>query len=91
MPRGNLETIYPRAMVLRGVRRLIEAKKYGEAFVICRNQRVDMNILYDHRPEQFLENVELFLNEVGTATNIDLFISGLRWVCFGSPSLGCGC
>ncbi|KAK3315356.1 IKI3 family-domain-containing protein [Apodospora peruviana] len=78
MPRGNLETIFPRAMVLAGIRQLIEQKDYGAAFTTCRTQRVDMNILYDHRPEQFLDNVGLFLDQVKGAANIDLFLSTLK-------------
>ncbi|KAL2138685.1 hypothetical protein VTI28DRAFT_6379 [Corynascus sepedonium] len=78
MPRGNLETIYPRAMVLAGIRKLVEQKDYGSAFATCRTQRVDMNILFDHRPEQFLENVGLFLEQVKDPANVDLFLSSLK-------------
>ncbi|KAK3683638.1 IKI3 family-domain-containing protein [Podospora appendiculata] len=78
MPRGNLETIYPRAMVLAGIRRLIEQMEYGAAFLNCRAQRVDMNILYDHRPEQFLVNVDLVLAQVKDPAHIDLFLSTLK-------------
>ncbi len=80
MPRGNLETIYPRAMVLAGIRGLIEKMDYAAAFATCRTQRVDMNILFDHRPEQFLENVSLFLEQVKEPANIDLFLSTLKFV-----------
>jgi elongator complex protein 1 len=82
MPRGNLETIFPRAMVLAGIRQLVEQKQYGAAFSTCRSQRVDMNILYDHRPAQFLSNVGLFLDQVKDAANIDLFLSTLKYVLF---------
>ncbi|KAH8196308.1 hypothetical protein TruAng_009520 [Truncatella angustata] len=78
MPRGNLETIYPRAMVVAGIRQLIEEKYYGRAFANARTQRVDMNILYDHKPQQFLENVSLFLEQLDDITYIDLFLSSLR-------------
>ncbi|PBP19397.1 IKI3 family protein [Diplocarpon rosae] len=78
MPRGNLETIYPRAMVVAGIRKLIEEKNYRKAFTHCRTQRVDMNILYDHAPEQFLANVRLFIDQVVKITYIDLFLSSLR-------------
>lgn len=81
MPRGNLETIFPRAMVLAGIRQLIEEINYGAAFSTCRAQRVDMNILYDHRPAQFLENVGVFLDQVKDAASIDLFLSSLRYHC----------
>ncbi|KAH8677385.1 IKI3 family protein [Xylariales sp. PMI_506] len=78
MPRGNLETIFPRAMVLAGIRKLIEEHDYTKAFLHCRTQRVDMNILYDHKPEQFLESVPLFLEQLQDVAHIDLFLSSLR-------------
>jgi len=78
MPRGNLETIYPRAMVLAGIRHLIEQQDYAAAFACCRTQRVDMNILFDHKPEQFLENTGLFIEQLADITYIDLFLSSLR-------------
>ncbi|CAL3971291.1 unnamed protein product [Diplocarpon coronariae] len=78
MPRGNLETIYPRAMVVAGIRKLIEEKNYKKAFTHCRTQRVDMNILYDHAPEQFLANIPLFMDQVKKITYIDLFLSSIR-------------
>ncbi|KAH8888257.1 RNA polymerase II elongator-like protein [Thozetella sp. PMI_491] len=78
MPRGNLETIFPRAMVLAGIRQLIDDKNYQRAFSYCRTQRVDMNILCDYQPEQFLSNVGLFLKQLEDATYIDLFISSLK-------------
>lgn len=79
MPRGNLETIYPRAMVLAGVRHLIEQQDYAAAFACCRTQRVDMNILFDHKPEQFLVNTGLFIEQLADITYIDLFLSSLRY------------
>ncbi|EEY19158.1 elongator complex protein [Verticillium alfalfae VaMs.102] len=78
MPRGNLETIYPRAMVVAGIRKLVDEKNYARAFSYCRTQRVDMNILYDHQPEQFLAHVGLFLDQLKDVTYIDLFLSSLR-------------
>ncbi|GKT57084.1 elongator complex protein [Colletotrichum tofieldiae] len=78
MPRGNLETIYPRAMVVAGIRKLVDEKNYGRAFAFCRTQRVDMNILYDHQPSQFLSNVGLFLDQLKDISYIDLFLSSLR-------------
>ena len=78
MPRGNLETIYPRALVLAGIRDSINRKKYKKAFLACRKQRVDMNILHDHLPQQFLSNVGLFIDQVQKVEHIDLFLSQLR-------------
>lgn len=78
MPRGNLETIYPRALVLAGIRDKINKKKYKDVFLACRNQRVDMNILHDHAPQQFHSNVDLFIDQVKKVEHIDLFLSQLR-------------
>lgn len=78
MPRGNVETIFPRAMVVAGIRKLIDEKNYSRAFSYCRTQRVDLNILYDHQPEQFLSNVSLFLDQLKEISYIDLFLSSLR-------------
>jgi len=80
MPRGNLETIYPRALVLAGIRDSIKAKDYKTAFLACRNHRVDMNILYDYDPQQFISNVRSFVDQVKKVEHIDLFLSQLRWV-----------
>ena len=78
MPRGNLETIYPRALVLAGIRRAIEMKDYRTAFLACRSQRVDMNILHDHAPEQFIRSVNEFIRQIKKVEHIDLFLSQLR-------------
>ena len=78
MPRGNLETIYPRALVLAGIRESISAKRYKKAFLACRNQRVDLNILHDHAPDEFINDVELFVDQVKKVEYIDLFLSQLR-------------
>ena len=78
MPRGNVETIFPRAMVVAGIRKLVDEKNYRGAFMSCRTQRVDMNILYDHRPEQLISNVGLFLDQLGDVGYIDLFLSALK-------------
>ncbi|KAF2663962.1 elongator complex protein-like protein 1 [Microthyrium microscopicum] len=78
MPRGNLETIYPRAMVLAAIRKNIDALDYKTSFMTCRNQRVDMNIIHDHNPEQFMENVAKFIQQIQKVEHIDLFLSQLR-------------
>jgi elongator complex protein 1 len=77
MPRGNLETIYPRALVLAGIRQAISSKDYKKGFSICRTQRVDMNILHDYAPEQFMANIELFVQQLRKTEYVDLFLSSL--------------
>ncbi|KAK9466881.1 IKI3 family-domain-containing protein [Lipomyces arxii] len=77
MPRGNLETIYPRLLVLEGVRRNIEKRDYLEAFKACRIHRVNLDILYDYDPQLFMDNVEMFVKALGKVDYLDLFMSGL--------------
>ncbi|KAF3907273.1 hypothetical protein ABW20_dc0108919 [Dactylellina cionopaga] len=78
MPRGNLETIYPRALVLTGIRNSIDSKDYKTAFAYCRTHRVDFNFLHDHNPEQFMASIDIFLEQVGNVQFVDLFLSQLR-------------
>ena len=78
MPRGNLETIFPRALVLAGIRCNIEAKDYKTAFLACRTHRVDLNILHDHLPDQFMSSIELFISQVHQVQYIDMFLSQLK-------------
>jgi elongator complex protein 1 len=78
MPRGNLETIYPRALVLAAIRRNIEAERYDEAFFACRNQRVDLNILHDHDPERFMACLEKIISQIKKIEHIDLLLAQLR-------------
>ncbi|KAK6351726.1 hypothetical protein TWF718_004873 [Orbilia javanica] len=78
MPRGNLETIYPRALVLAGIRERINSKDYKAAFSYCRTHRVDFNLLHDHNPEQFMASIDTFLEQVESVQYVDLFLSQLR-------------
>lgn len=77
MPRGNLETIYPRALVLAGIRQSVTGRDYKKAFLTCRTHRVDMNILHDYAPEQFMRDIGLFVKQVKKVEHIDLFLSSL--------------
>jgi elongator complex protein 1 len=79
MPRGNIETIYPRALVLAGIRSFIDRKDYRSAYLTCRSQMVDMNIIHDYAPEQFMESVHLFVDQVKRVDFIDEFLSRLRY------------
>ncbi|SCU94409.1 LAME_0F07360g1_1 [Lachancea meyersii CBS 8951] len=75
--RGNLEVIFPRIMVLAGVRKSILAKRYYEAFNTCRTHRIHLDILHDYAPEIFADNLEIFIEEIERGDYLDLFISCL--------------
>ncbi|CAG8606102.1 2620_t:CDS:2, partial [Scutellospora calospora] len=78
MPRGNLETIYPRALVLASVRDFLDKFDYLSAYKACRKHRIDLNILYDHKPDLFLKNVQSFVTQITKVDYLNLFLSSLR-------------
>lgn len=78
MPRGNLETIYPRVLVLSGIRKHIANLDYRTAFLACQNQQVDMNILHDYQPQAFMDNIVLFIQQLKKPSRVDEFISKLK-------------
>lgn len=77
-PRGNLETIFPRILVLMEVRKNITNKRYDLAFALCRVHRIDLNILHDFSPEQFFDCLKLFVEQLKKVEYLDLFLSGLK-------------
>ncbi|TSK45876.1 Elongator complex protein 1 [Bagarius yarrelli] len=78
MPRGNLETIHHRALVLAQVRNMLNELKFRDAFNCMRKLRINLNLIYDHNPGVFLENAELFLRQIASVTHINLFLTELK-------------
>ncbi|KIW67274.1 hypothetical protein PV04_06539 [Phialophora macrospora] len=78
MPRGNLETIYPRLLVLSGIRQHLRQQDYRAAFLACQTHQVDMNILHDYEPETFLSNVPRFIDQLNKPGRVDEFLSKLK-------------
>jgi elongator complex protein 1 len=77
MPRGNIETIYPRALVLAGIRQHLDSEDFKSSFLACRKHQVDMNIIYDYRPDLLMSNIRTFIQQVKKVSHIDLFLSKL--------------
>ena len=76
MPRGNLEVIHPRALAIHILQKLLDDCEYAKAMDILRRQRINLNLLVDHNPGLFKENIDKFLE----ATNVDrlcVFIADL--------------
>ncbi|KAM7363123.1 elongator complex protein 1 [Cochliomyia hominivorax] len=78
MPRGNLEAICPRVLSLELVGALLEAKKYGLAFDMLRKQRINLNILCDHNMCDFVNRLDVFLQEIQNPNWLNLFLSDLQ-------------
>lgn len=79
MPRGNLETISPRALVLPYIMHKIQQGDFRTALDIMRRQRVDLNLIVDLDPVNFLEKggAEQFIGQIEKIDNINLFLSSL--------------
>lgn len=77
-PRGNLETIYPRIMVLTAVRSFIKELRYYDAYIACRAHRIDLDILYDYDVERFENNIAHFIEQIKRVDYLDLFVSNLH-------------
>ncbi|RMD39752.1 hypothetical protein DV735_g5366, partial [Chaetothyriales sp. CBS 134920] len=78
MPRGNLETIYPRALVVSGIRKHLEDLDFLTAFLACRQHQVDLNILHDYNPDTFFSNIGKFIDQLEKPARIDEFLSKLK-------------
>ena len=53
MPRGNVEKIQPRPLVVVQMRTLMDQGRFQEAFQLVRTNRVNMNLLYDDDFKRF--------------------------------------
>ncbi|KAL3784806.1 hypothetical protein HJC23_013846 [Cyclotella cryptica] len=79
LPRGNLESISPRALALPYVMIKIRDRDYSTALDIMRRQRIDTNLIVDFDVKDFLENggAEEFIDQIPKIDNINLFLSSL--------------
>ncbi|KAG8454432.1 hypothetical protein GDO86_000888 [Hymenochirus boettgeri] len=78
MPRGNLETVHHRALVLSQIRKWLDILSFKEAFECMRKLRINLNLIYDHNPEVFLDNVDLFIKQIDSVNFINLFLTELK-------------
>ena len=80
MPRGNLETIYPRPLLLTFIcSELIDGEKrnYQRAFELMRKNRLNLNFLYDYKPKEFFDHIPTFISSTRNDDDICLFLSEL--------------
>ncbi|CAF1949608.1 unnamed protein product [Rotaria magnacalcarata] len=81
MPRGNLETIYPRPLLLTYISADLidsETTNYKRAFELMRKNRLNLNFLYDYNPKQFFDNIPSFISKTRSDDDICLFISEIE-------------
>ena len=80
MPRGNLECICPRALVLQFCMKLIIERMYREAFLMMRKQKVDLNLLVDMNPSIFISGngFQNLIDQIPETEYLNLLISSLN-------------
>ncbi|GFT12842.1 elongator complex protein 1 [Trichonephila clavipes] len=78
MPRGNLETIHPRALVLSSICKYLDDLQFGKAADLAKRQRIDLNILYDHNPQQFLSHIDIVIEQINSPSDLNLLIASLK-------------
>ncbi|XP_068740348.1 elongator complex protein 1-like [Montipora capricornis] len=78
MPRGNLETIHPRSLVLSYLQKCLDGLNYRDAFIAMRRHRINLNLIHDHNSKLFLDNLESFISQVDSVNFINLFLSDLK-------------
>ncbi|XP_070819157.1 elongator complex protein 1 [Chaetodon trifascialis] len=78
MPRGNLETVHHRALLLAQLRKWLDSLRFRDAFECMRKLRINLNFLYDHNPKVFLENTETFVTQLNSINHINLFLTELK-------------
>ncbi|KAG9120672.1 hypothetical protein FRC07_003758, partial [Ceratobasidium sp. 392] len=80
LPRGNLETINPRPLVLASVKADVERGEFRRAFLACRKHRVDLDVLVEFAPIAFAEEPARFVDQVPEVDHLNLFLTGLGHV-----------
>uniref|UniRef100_A0A915DXS3 Dolichyl-diphosphooligosaccharide--protein glycosyltransferase subunit KCP2 n=1 Tax=Ditylenchus dipsaci TaxID=166011 RepID=A0A915DXS3_9BILA len=63
MPRGNLETIHPRTLLINRLKHWLDQLHFGKSLKEMRRHRINTNLIYDHNPQAFLSNITKFLEQ----------------------------
>ena len=58
---------------------VVDSLQFGVAFELMKKHRINMNLMYDHNPAQFHTNTETFVRQLDLPTNINLFLTDLRF------------
>ncbi|KAH7910038.1 pol II transcription elongation factor [Hygrophoropsis aurantiaca] len=77
MPRGNLETINPRPMVMKILESDLDAGNWRKAFLACRKHRVDLSVIVEHNKDAFMSNVAAFVEQIDDVDYVNLFLTSV--------------
>lgn len=78
-PRGNLECVYPRKLVLASIVNSLGKGHFRDALLMVRRHRIDFNIIVDHCGWQtFVQLAADFVKQVRNLSYITEFVCGLK-------------
>ncbi|KAN0081459.1 IKI3 family domain containing protein [Tylopilus felleus] len=77
MPRGNLETINPRPLVIQVIKADLDLGRWQEAFLSSRKHRIDLSIIVQHNQDAFMAGVSEFVDQVQDVDYINLFLTNV--------------
>jgi len=81
VPRGNLECIQPRALSLHILKSYLNNCNYLAALDMMTKQRINLNLIYDHNPQLFMDNLKKFVEDIIQHRKmnwLNLFLSELK-------------
>ncbi len=78
MPRGNIEAIHPRTLLISKLKFDIDSLNYATVIETMRKHRINMNIVFDHNPDAFLAHLAEFVSKVDSPALLNLFLTELN-------------
>ncbi|KAF6728162.1 Elongator complex protein 1 [Oryzias melastigma] len=78
MPRGEPGVYPPQSSGSGSDQEVAGRLRFREAFECMRKLRINLNLMYDHNPPVFLENVETFITQLDSINHINLFLTELK-------------
>lgn len=76
-PRGNLEIIKPRALVLPALVAALDERQFRKAWTLATVNRLDLNILSDYKWPQILDNMSSFMKSIQSDVDVAGFLQAL--------------
>ncbi|EPS70132.1 hypothetical protein M569_04629, partial [Genlisea aurea] len=78
-PRGNLECVYPRKLVLDSIMNALSRGRYKDAFLMVRRHRIDFNFIVDHLGWRvFVDLTENFVEQINNLSHITDFVCSIK-------------
>lgn len=77
--RGNLESIYPRKLVLGSIFNALDQGRFSDAIIMVRRHRIDFNVIVDHCGwRAFLNAAPEFVKQLNNLSYLTEFVSSIK-------------